>query len=231
MKCAGAPVRPRFLEKSYSLFLAVRCLDHMGHCMHRPRRRADYGSAHRGRHLPRARVRPSPRARRRKPRGRSSSADCRDPRQAARARSNRAAPATGRERNRRPAPKRSASASVGQSMSIASQASVASEARPAAHALTAARWSLSRAEAPAIAVSAARSAAATSGWSLRNPPIMKRRRDRNAAECKAGIDGERLLESADRVAGKRVIVGDCAIESLCRRLRAGERQPLLVLGH
>ena len=56
-------------------------------------------------------------------------------------------------------------------------------------------------------------------------------RDRHAAEREAGVGGERLLESADRIAGEAVIVRDRAIEGLGRRLRAGERQPLLVLGH
>ena len=45
------------------------------------------------------------------------------------------------------------------------------------------------------------------------PPDHEEARDRNAAEHEARIGGERLLESADRIAGKRVIVGDRAIEA------------------
>ena len=53
----------------------------------------------------------------------------------------------------------------------------------------------------------------------------------DAAEHEFGVAGQRPLEGADRIAPERVIVGDPAVERHGGRGRAGERQPLLVLGH
>jgi hypothetical protein len=56
------------------------------------------------------------------------------------------------------------------------------------------------------------------------------RRNRDAAQRKTGIAGERRFKNADRVAGQAVIVGDRAVERRGRFGRAGERESLLVFG-
>ena len=57
------------------------------------------------------------------------------------------------------------------------------------------------------------------------------RRDRDAAQRETGIARERGFETADRIAGQPIIIGDRAIERRGRLGRARERQPLLVFGH
>src|SRR5271165_7421915 len=56
-------------------------------------------------------------------------------------------------------------------------------------------------------------------------------RDGDAAQHKRRIGCKRGLEPADRIACQPEIIGDRMVESLRRRRRSGESQPLLVFGH
>ena len=58
-----------------------------------------------------------------------------------------------------------------------------------------------------------------------------KRRDRDGAQRKSGIARKRGFENADWIAGQPVIVGDRAIKGRSRLGRAGELEPLLILGH
>ena len=226
----GAPVRPRFLEKGDALLLAVRRLEHMGHCMHGPgvariagqRIAADiFRAAEFARLLEPEGVSPEDEARQRIVAipGRQHARDRIAQRQRLAEKEIGVLPEAQRQRVGRP---------VGEDR-LPGQRRLRSPARGPRP---------DRGEMEPFAGGGSRDRRLRRAKRGRDLGMVATKsadheeaRDRNAAECEAGIDGERLLESADRIAGKRVIVGDCAIESLCRRLRAGESQPLLVLGH
>jgi len=55
--------------------------------------------------------------------------------------------------------------------------------------------------------------------------------DGDAAQNEGRVARERRLESADRIPGQAVVIGEGAIERRRRLARAGERQALLGFGH